>query len=57
MKIITNVFYDSYRSKYDTRVNNNNQSIVQWIIVNQFMTADYKIKIVDTGEDFSIKYY
>ena len=57
VEIITNVFYDSYRSKYDTRVNNKKQSIVQWTIVNKFMTADYKIKIVDTGEDFSIKYY
>ena len=27
------------------------------VIVNKFMTADYKIKVVDTGEDFSIKYY
>ena len=52
VEIITNVFYDSYRSKYDTRVNNKKQSIVQWTIVNKFMTADYKIKIVETVRSF-----
>ena len=55
VKLIQNVFYDSRQKKTGISDYNKGQLNIQWKIVNYF--EDYRIKIVDKGEDFSIKYY
>ena len=55
VKLINNVFYEPYQRKTGNRVNNDILKDGYWKIVTY--NEDYRIKIVDKGEDFSIKYY